>query len=708
MAAEQGAAGDFKAVHEGKSGDWFEHYTRFLGGIFMSLGDPAKRQTKLEAQREKVRLKLRQQEEDYNRRVLIEMPSAAVRDREERKLERLQKRLDNLEELISRRRYQREIYFAGLEVTPTEIHYAAVGTFALVMIAMAAIVMGLLLATPVLLSAFFLLLLLSVVFVPVLLYLYIYNYPGMLAKRLRIQTLGRAPEAIHYMAMSLRLNPSLHQAVKFSSENVGGNLGEALGKIHWDTVTRKQPTLERSYMAFANEWGNWNEDFMRSLQALKMGVSEKSPEGRARHLEKAHDIILSGTRRKIDEFAASLSGPTTIFFGLGVLLPMVIGAMMPMIFLANLGGTISLSGSATQSNGGVSSSAYLATNVGFIVVMTVVFPLIAYIYAVQILNRRPGTLDPARVTSGTNRDAYAWSLPKAALVGAAIGGGISLIGIFAALGYLNPYAGNILQETWTAFLVLGLSVAVSVVAFLRIHYLEKHHRQLYHLEQEFPDTFFQVASQMGEGVALNNAIRQAAEGAKGTESGKFFNHILYVMQLSGQTPEQVLFGSTRGPGVMDQYPSRPMKVAMRALLEASKKGPEAIAETVLPMAEFLKELRNTDQNIRTSLKGTTGMMRGSVMFFTPVVIGITGALYLLLSSVLANGALIVPSPVFFLVMGVYLIEITFIVLYFATGVEWSGDRVRYLGALWTTLWISSLIYVMAAIFGVALLATNGA
>ena len=706
MAADPDHAAEFKAVHEGKSGAWFENYSRFLGGIFISLGNPSRRQEKLEEQREKVRLNLRQQEEEFNRRVLIEMPSAAVRDREERKLERLQKRLDSLEELITRRRFQREIYFAGLEVTPTEIHYAAVGTLVLVMIAMAAVVIGLLLATPVLMSAFVVLLLLSVLFVPLMLYLYIYNYPGMLARRLRIQTLGRAPEAIHYMAMSLRLNPSLHQAVQFSAENVGGNLGEALGKIHWDTVTRKQPTLERSYMAFANEWGNWNEDFMRSLQALKMGVSEKSPEGRARHLEKAHDIILSGTRRKIDEFAASLSGPTTIFFGLGVLLPMVIGAMMPMIFLANLGGTISLSGGGSSSASPVSSSEFLATNVGFITIMTVVFPLIAYIYAVQILNKRPGTLDPARVLQGNRREE--WALPKAALVGALIGGGIASIGILAGLGYFNAYAGAVLQETWTAFLVLGVSVALSVVAFLRIHFLEKRHRALYHLEQEFPDTFFQVASQMGEGVALNNAIRQAAEGAKGTESGKFFNHILYVMQLSGQTPEQVLFGSTRGPGVMDQYPSRPMKVAMRALLEASKKGPEAIAETVLPMAEFLKELRNTDQNIRTSLKGTTGMMRGSVMFFTPVVIGITGALYLLLSSVLANGALIVPSPVFFLVMGVYLIEITFIVLYFATGVEWSGDRVRYLGALWTTLWISSLIYVVAAIFGVALLASNGA
>jgi Flp pilus assembly protein TadB len=701
MEAESSRSSEVTAVHEGKAGEWFENYVRFLGGIFMSLGNPTKRLETLEAQREKVRLRLRQQEEEYNRYVLIEVPSMAVRDREERKLEKLQKRLDNLEELITRRKYQREIYFAGLEVTPTEIHYAALGTFFLSAVALAALVGGILLSSPVNLNAFFLLLLLSVLFVPMLLYLYLYNYPSMLSRRLRVQTLGRAPEAIHYMAMSLRLNPSLHQAVQFSAENVGGTLGEALGKIHWDTVTRKQPTLERSYMAFANEWGHWNEDFMRSLQALKMGVSEKTPEGRARHLEKAHDIILSGTRRKIDEFAASLAGPTTIFFGLGVLLPMVIGAMMPMIFLANLGGTINLQGGASNNNSTISSSAFLVTNVGFIVVMTVVFPLIAYIYAVQILNRRPGTLDPAKVRTGNPRDE--WSLSKASLVGLGVGLAVSFVGVLAGLGYFNAYVGSVLQETWTAFIVLGISLMFSIVAFLRIRFLEKRHRALYQLEQEFPDTFFQIASQMGEGVSLNNAIQHGAEGAKGTESAKFFQHILYIMHLSGQTPEQVLFGSTRGPGVMEQYPSRPMRVAMRALLEASKKGPEAISETVLPMAEFLKELRNTDQNIRTSLKGTTQMMRGSVMFFTPVVIGITGALYLLLSSVLANGALIVPAPIFFLVMGVYLVEITFIVLYFAVGVEWSGDRVRYLGSLWSTLWISSLIYVFAAIFGVAML-----
>ena len=113
-------------------------------------------------------------------------------------------------------------------------------------------------------------------------------------------------------------------------------------KIKYDLKTEKKDKeyrleiktrsgIEEAFREFAYEWGYWNEDFKRSLYAIKSSTLERTTDGLNRALDKANDIILNGTRRQIEKFAASLSGPTTILFALGILLPMVIGAMLPMM-----------------------------------------------------------------------------------------------------------------------------------------------------------------------------------------------------------------------------------------------------------------------------------------------------------------------------------------------------------------------------------------
>ena len=696
-------------VQEESPGGWYVSFVHLLGRSLLGYVDPSARTARLSSALERARSDRQKQASSLAREEAGEPQGGATRERLERRLARASARVERLEEAVRRTGFKREIYFAGLEVTPDEVHYAALATFLLTFIALAALLVLLVLASAGVISVFLLVIALLTGVLPLSFYVFVYNYPGLLARRLRVQTLGRAPEAVHYMAMSLRLNRSLPLAVRFASENVEGNLGAALKKVQWDVLSRKHASLEESFLHFSDEWGNWNEDFMRSMYALRLSTHEKSTEGLTRDLEKAQDIVLSGTRRKIEEFSSSLSGPTTVFFALGVLLPLVIGAMLPMVFLSNLANLGNLgagtgpSPGAAPGGGSVAATnatgTGLTTIIGFVLAMDVGFPFVALLYSLQILSKRPGTVTPPRPPEGSVRRP-----PLSEAVGLALVAGLAT-GAVAVPAYLG-WLGNAGTLTWTVFALMGIGVGLSVGVYLRTRALAKVGNALQKLENEFPDTLFQLASRMGEGLRFERAVERTTAGMRGTESAKFFDRLLYVLRVSGGTPEQALFGSARGPGLLARYPSRQMRVSLRALLEAASKGPQAVTDTVIPMAQHLKDLRNTDAAIRTSLRGTVQMMKGSAFFFAPVVMGMTGALYLLLSGVLASGALAVPPVLFFAVMGTYLLEMVFIIGHFSIGIETGGDRLRFWTLVGQFLWIAMAVFAVGSIIGVLTLGSG--
>lgn len=686
---------------------WYSSLVHSLGDSFESLFPPAKRTAALQARYEKARKQLREAEAAVAELEMIEFGHSARLRQAEKHADREAKKVKELDRLLNRTEFRRELYFAGIDVTPDEVHVSSLAVFLVTFVALLALFVGELavLVPQWTLTAIPLMTFGALLVVPLALYLYLYNYPQVTASRLRIQTLGRAPEAVHYMVMSMRLNPSLDRAVRFAADNVDEPLSSSLRKVLWDVHTRNHPSIEESFMAFAEEWGHWNEDFKRAMYSIRMATLERTDEGLARNLEKALDAVLTGTRKRIDDFAAGLQSPTTVLFGLGVLMPMIIGALLPMVFLAGLGNAVSSGVSAASSNplqvAPVPAQTALVVNIGFALLLDIAFPLGALAYASSILSKRPGTLKPPEPP-----DVHALSSPYlTAALAILVGVGIGAIGIPA---YLYPsLAGGLVFNVWELFPVLGVAMAISLFYLLDVWPSYQARKGLERLEAEFPDALFQVGNRMAEGLPLERALDRTAEAMAGTETALLFRRILHGMRVSGQTPEQVIFGGAHGPGLLELYPSRMISVSMRALLEAVTKGPEAVGHTIIPMSEYLKQLRQTDQSLRTALKPTVTMMMGTAYVFSPLVLGMTGALYVLLSNVLAQGNLLVTVPVFFLVMGIYLVEMVLVITFFTVGVDQGGDKTGLKVMVGYFLGMSVAIFVVAAALGLYIIGSVG-
>ena len=126
---------------------------------------------------------------------------------------------------------------------------------------------------------------------------------------------------------------------------------------------------------------------------------------------------------------------------------------------------------------------------------------------------------------------------------------------------------------------------------------------------------------------------------------------------------------------------------MRMVVEMVKKDSAAAGQAVVGISHYLKDLRKLDSDIRLQLGSTMDTMRTTAMFFAPLVMGVTAALFSVLSTVTQGidlggaGQLglsmavreSVPAPLFTLIIGVYLLLTVGIIMFFTSGIRNGPD-----------------------------------
>ncbi len=530
---------------------------------------------------------------------------------------------------------------------------------------------------------------------PLFILMFLANYPKTAAQRVKIQSLGRMPEVINYLVMSMRLSPSLNKAIAFAAENVEEPMGSALKKVLWDVYMRKYDSIEEAFLGFAYDWGSWNDDFKRALYAVRSSELEKSKEGIDRGLEKASDIILSGTKRRMDLFVGSLSTPTFVLFAIGILMPMIIGAMLPMM-----------------SMGGMTMKIYQV-----VALMNIVFPMAALGYSFMILGKRPGTSTPPRIKSrlsGLQRK----SIGTTALM---MAGALFAVGFISTVMMPNSDDPLVVQAKMLGSLpyVWAIGFPLSYYCLLTSRDQKKRRDEIKQMEDEFPDALFQLGSRIAEGLPLESALEKTSETMKGTLVADIFRRTAYILQITRTTLEEALFGSM---GVLREHPSRAIKATMKTVTETVKKDAITAGATIIGISNYLRDMTKVDHDIRTQLSSVMDMMKTTASMFGPIVMGITSALFVILKNAMsqinltgAGGAggmfggtatgkieMIDPSQ-FAFVMGLYLLMIVVIITYFTAGITHGEDWLERKYLIGTSMPVALTIYSLALVGGTTVL-----
>jgi Flp pilus assembly protein TadB len=528
----------------------------------------------------------------------------------------------------------------------------------------------------------------------------------------RAVLLGQMMDAVSYMAMSMRVRPSLHRAILFAARNVGEPLASRLRQVIVDVELRKFDSVEEAFLDLARTHDPDNEEFQQALQALRTADLQSSPEGVESALERATSTIFDGTRQRVQEFADSLQRPVFVLFSLGIVLPLMVGSMLPLL-----------------SVGGFPMTSWVAA-----LLMNVAFPLLFFVAARRILARRP--LVRHRIRIRMDRGSNAPRVAVAIVVGGclvALGllcGGVSNAALEAraeldaaleegTLLALDPVERAELEaraEAPATRPLAGLAAAIgylpiiwAVAAAVAIYYLpalrepRRRRDEVRSIEGALPDALFQIGSRVAEGAALEVALRRTADGLSEEPISKLLRRTLAHLTLKRTSANEALFGRE---GALTWFPSEQVSASLRTVVEMVRKDVSGAGRAIVGVSNHLRDLRKVDRDISSRLRSVTEMMQSTATLFAPIILGVTSALYLVVARLapslpISDGTSAMPLPAgaFALIMGGFVLAIAATTMHFTAHLSHGDDAIegRYQAA--RALPVAAAVYTVASVVG---------
>jgi hypothetical protein len=569
------------------------------------------------------------------------------------------------------------IGFAGLSVKPSEVFSlgflaATVSLGAVAVTGTAAFALGMMD------TAMAAVLVLCGGIVPLLVYIYVGEYPKRRAAYMKVHSLGDVPEVISYIVMAMKLNPNIETALKFAASNSKRQLAKDVKKLMWDLQVRAYDSLDMALGAFAEEWGEYSEHFKRAVFLIKSATAEREEAMRTITLNRALDVVLQGTKGLMESFSGALHSPTLILYSIFVMVPLALVAMLPAAAIVGL----------------------RVNALELALLYDVLFPLATLVYAHSILMKRPAAFTPPDIPPIRQAiPGWAWAL-LAAGGGAAAG---SLYFLPARLPVAN-----------TIFLVWAIAAAISIYCLGVYTPYKKKRDDLKKMEDEFADSLFILGRRIAEGRSPEDGFAYAAAMTSGSVMGKAYARAAYNIRCLRTSLRDAVLSPDYG-AFSDVYSDR-IKATISMLVESSGKSGEVAGNSVVRLADHLKELQSIEDEIRKMLYTMTSMLKTTCVAFAPFIGGITLALSQSVSEVvgrtLANlndmpdsarqyfpmmpdfSAPLVSNGQFVLIIGLYIIMLVIILLRFVDGIEHGDDRYEFMYSVGSVLPVSVAVFTI--------------
>ena len=183
--------------------------------------------------------------------------------------------------------------------------------------------------------------------------------------------------------------------------------------------------------------------------------------------------------------------------------------------------------------------------------------------------------------------------------------------------------------------------------------------------------------------------------------------------------EQSLFDPRVGAVV--KFPSNVIEASMKVLIESIRKGPRIAAQALLSMSRYIKEIHRVEERLQDLMADVISSMKAQTRFLTPaiagIVIGITSMISTILTKLSAQlGAFTasqdagaggfsdlltifgigIPTFHFQVIVGIYVVQIGYILTVLSNGIENGADKLGERYSLGKNLINSTALYCFIA------------
>ncbi|MBS3139200.1 hypothetical protein J4207_05855 [Candidatus Woesearchaeota archaeon] len=587
------------------------------------------------------------------------------------------------------------------------------------------------------------------------------NIPFYLANGWRMKASNQMVLCIFYVVTYMRHTSNLELAIAFASEHLAPPLSLDLKKVFWDVETEKYESIKESLDAYLMTWKKWDPEFIEAFHLVESSLYEGDETRRLEMLDKSLSVILDGTYEKMLHYAQNLKSPVMMLHMLGVILPILGLVILPLMvsFVCQVKwyhimalydfalpvGVFFLAKNilASRPTGyGDSDPAdepelrkfrniifhlgkkeillsplYVSLIVGGLLILIGFSPLILHLFAGDsnwdlILHKEGGI-----AVTNKLEDPNA----KMNLLGYQIGKGCNGVGVGEPIG---PY--GIGASMLSLLVTLGLALSAGLYYKLSSKNVIEIRERSKQLENEFASALFQLGNRLGDGLPAEIAFGKVADSMQGTVSGNFFQTVSQNITRLGMSVHEAIFDPEHG--ALKSYPSKVIESSMKVLSESSKKGPKIAAQALINVARYIKEIHAVNERLKDLMSEIISSMKSQIKFLTPAIAGIVIGITAMITTILGklggqlrsissaggqpgSGAGLlalfgdsVPPFYFQVVVGIYVVEIIYILTIVTNGIEEGADQLSERYNLGMNLTKSVTTYIVIA--GIVMLLFN--
>ncbi len=580
------------------------------------------------------------------------------------------------------------------------------------------------------------------------------SLPHFLANNWRLKASNQMVLCIFYVVTYMRHTPNLENAIVFAAEHLSPPLALDLKKVLWDVETEHYSSVKESLDAYLESWKKWNIEFIESFHLIESSLYEGDEARRLNSLDKSLEVILDETYEKMLHYAHNLQNPITMLHMLGVIMPILGLVILPLVvsfmeeakwyhialiynvalpLIVHYMGKKILSQRPTgygdtdisEDNPEIKKYKYINISFGsmelqmsplfisgavFIVCFLIgISPLIMHLLGMQDF----GIGFPFKEPDDSSPCGYKFCFLQYKMIEHEDGTTEELgpFGLGAAIiSLLIPF---------------GFGMLIGLYYKLRSKDVFKIRQKAKQLEMEFAAALFQLGNRLGDNLPVEIAVEKVSVSMEGTISGNFFKVVNMNQRRLGMGIEDAIFDRKRGALV--SFPSSMIESSMKVLTQSIKKGPRIAAQALTNVSRYIKEIHKVNERLRDIMADIISSMKSQISFLAPaiagIVIGITSMVTTIISKLgqqlnevtaglgsdaAAAGGLMtlfgdgIPTFQFQIIVGLYVVQIVYILTIMANGVENGADILNEEFLLGQNLVRSTIMYCTIALIVIVL------
>ncbi len=521
----------------------------------------------------------------------------------------------------------------------------------------------------------------------VLFYILIDYYYIILYNNLNIKKKSQLISLLLLLAIKLRQNPNVEQAILFAAKNINLPLKLDLLRLLRDVYNRKYISASEALIEYSRSWEKNAKFFYIGVMLILSALYDPDKDRRNFQIDKSIEEALEELVNELYEFSREIRSTINLVSMLGITLPVMLLTIFPLasIFLGNIFSPFVL-----------------------FILFDILIPFIAFFSINYAISSR-------MISIFSEDDIYLFYYlkrkdltNKLISIASGLSVGILLFFIIFFVIYQFLYKFDVLGILLSEFFVLLIGLSISLMAFTYYSHYKDLYKSLEKIENDLPPFLLSLSSALNEGYPLEKAMIHVYSKYKGSPIGDFISKIYQNLRM-GLSFYDSIFDIRYG--ALSKIPSSKLRSTMELLYEASSQSPTEASVITGIIAKYFLLISKVKERIKDLVAEDLSQLKSLLRILAPVILGIVSAVGVMIIEILHRlsfqfgqisnltasdsnvsqyisslpdiifnifnlNSLISPSSMI-IIIGIFNAAIAFVIIYAINSIENSGDKLGF-------------------------------